>query len=477
MAKPKTVERALTNLQALIRRPPSGNEEVVMSHEVPEDLRSDQFQVVGLPREESAALKEVQSLWSEDLRFEHLKDPEVERVTWRFVCLAHLRRKDDLVAKFVADHAREPMQRTCFFPVELLTVKKEVELYGVRLFPPDAVERPPTLFGHDPGPTMGSIIAVECTGTDYGKMSTRARAVAERALRLLRATFREERWLPDFQLRFRLGPVVWFDDSIAAGWSSPPEEGSELEVDDGLLRHATSQQISTLPAEPSTDVERRAERALEWFERAQLAVDPIIELLYLFFALETILGDTSEGLKAPALAVRRAMLGLLTSGGFTHPSRTYLLYDGVRSAAVHGEAPPALGEREVSNFAWDVRRALNEFLEFARREGLTKRAQVRRALDAHERRESVVQGLLRDDPKQWTPYLKPDPEVLAERWLKQAERTTETLADMRDDQFERLETLVAEIRGRRPTRARETAQESGGDADPTEDGSPSARGP
>jgi hypothetical protein len=451
MAKRKPVERALTKLQALIRRRPSGNEEAVMSHEVPEDLRSEEFQVVGLPREESAALEDVQSLLSEDLRFEHLKDADIERVTWRFVCLAHLRRKDDLVADFVAEHAREPMKRTCFFPVEWLTVKKEVELYGVRLFPPDAVERPPTLFGHDPGPTMGSIIAVECTGTDYGKMSTRARAVAERALRLMRATFREERWLPDQQLRFRLGPVVWFDDSIRAGWTSPPEEGWDLEVDDGLLCHATSQQISTLPDVPSNDVERRAERALEWFERGQLAVDPIVELLYLFFALEAILGDESEGLKAHALALRRAMLGLLTSGGFTHPSRTYLLYDEVRSAAVHGEAPPAIGEREVSDFAWDVRRALNEFLEFARKEGLTKRAQVRRALDAHERRENVVQGLLRDDPERWKPYLKPEPEALAERWLTQAERMTETLAEMRDDQFERLDTLVAEIRARRLT--------------------------
>jgi hypothetical protein len=207
------------------------------------------------------------------------EDPDVERVTWRFVCLAHLRRKDDLVAEFVAEHTREPIQRTCFFPVELLTVKKEVELYGVRLMPSDAVERPPTLFSHDPGPTMGSIVAVECTGTNREKMGERARAVAERALRLPRATFREERWLPDRQLRFRLGAVWWFDDSIRAGWTSPAEEGWDLELDEALLRHATSQEISTLPAEGRNDVQERAERALEWFERAQLAGDPIIQLL------------------------------------------------------------------------------------------------------------------------------------------------------------------------------------------------------
>jgi hypothetical protein len=238
-------------------------------------------------------------------------------------------------------------------------------------------------------------------------MGERARAVGERALRLLRVTFREEPWLPDRQLRFRLGPVWWFDDTIRAGWTSPAEEGWELELDEALLGHASSQQISTLPAKPNNDVERRAERALEWFEKGQLAVDPIVKLLYLFSALEAILGDRSEKLKASALAVRRAMLGLLTSGGFAHPSRTYLLYDEVRSYAVHGEAPRPISQREADAFAWDVRRAINEFLEYARAQGFARRAPLRRALDEHERRNSVVQGLLRDDPDLWGPHLNP----------------------------------------------------------------------
>ena len=72
------------------------------------------------------------------------------------------------------------------------------------------------------------------------------------------------------------------------------------------------------------------------------------ELLYLFFALEAMLGDKSEGLKAPALAVRRAIRGLVTRDGFIHPARTYLLYDEVRSAAVHGEEPPEIGQRRLT---------------------------------------------------------------------------------------------------------------------------------
>lgn len=101
------------------------------------------------------------------------------------------------------------------------------------------------------------------------------------------------------------------------------------------------------------------------------------------------------------------MLGLLTTGGSSHPTRTYLLYDRVRSTAVHGEEPVAIDQHEVNKSAWDVRRAINEFLEFARTEGLTKRAQVRKALDEHERRATVVAALLKDDPKLWERYLGP----------------------------------------------------------------------
>lgn len=310
------------------------------------------------------------------------------------------------MSDFATAHAREPMQRTCFFPVELLTIKQEVELYGVRLLPADAAQPPPMLFGPDPTATMSSVVAVDCSGTNYDNMRRRARIRAERALRLLRATLRENRFLHDSQLRFRLGETVWFDDR-ASGWRRRPEAGSELELDDELLREATSQEISTLPEVPTNDLERRVDLALQWFERAQLAGDPMIKLLYLFFALESILGDKSESLKAPALAIRRATLGLLASDGFVHPARTYLLYDKVRSTAVHGEEPPAISRKEVDAFAWDVRRALNEFLHYARGEGYTNRAQVRTALDEHPRREGIVKALIKDDPKLWGKYLSP----------------------------------------------------------------------
>jgi len=100
------------------------------------------------------------------------------------------------------------------------------------------------------------------------------------------------------------------------------------------------------------------------------------------------------------------MLGLLTSGHFAHPSKTYWLYDEVRSKAVHGDEPPEVSEREVNSLAWDVRVALNEYLHLARAEGFTRRKHVRDALDGDERRAEIIAALLDDDPTNWRSYVE-----------------------------------------------------------------------
>ena len=78
--------------------------------------------------------------------------------------------------------------------------------------------------------------------------------------------------------------------------------------------------ISGLPAKPRNDVEAHAELALRWFERAQMTEDQLTRLLFLFFAIEAILGDRSAAMKGANLAVRRAMLGFVTTGRFVDPS-------------------------------------------------------------------------------------------------------------------------------------------------------------
>ena len=371
---------------------------------LPEDLQSEQGRVLQLFADECAALNKVRALLSKDRRFEYLSENALRDATVRFVCEADRRRKGDLVARFVQQHARDLVTRTCFLPLELLVVSDKVDLFGITLIPAHRVDIPATVLGPDPRPTMASVVAVGCSGTDYEKMGNRARAVAEHALRLLRVALREDRWIDDRQLRFRLGSTIWFEDT-ASGWKSRPDEGWELELGNELIQLSASQEIAQLPPVATNDVERRADLALRWFERAQLEFDPMAGLLYLFYALEAILGEKSAAQKAASLAIRRAMLGLLVSGGFSHPARTFLLYDRVRSAAVHGEEPPEISEKAVDAFAFDVRRSINEFLAYARREGFTRRKQVREALDTHERRKRVVQSLLSQDPELWSKHL------------------------------------------------------------------------
>ncbi len=116
--------------------------------------------------------------------------------------------------------------------------------------------------------------------------------------------------------------------------------------------------------------------------------------LFLFFALEAILGNKAEGKKARGLAIRRAILSHKTNEGFTHPGRIYLLYDDVRSVAVHGGDPPHVPEDEIKKFSWDLRWAINEFLDLARQEGLSKRGRLLAILDSDPNVTSIEERFL-----------------------------------------------------------------------------------
>lgn len=171
------------------------------------------------------------------------------------------------------------------------------------------------------------------------------------------------RFLPDEQLRFRLGRSMWFDTG-AGGWTSRPDQGWELELDEQLMATAQGAALFSLPLEGRNDIEKRTNIALRWFEQAQLAGDPLMGVLFCFTALEAILGEVSSKLKAPDLALRRGLLG----------------------------------------FMWDVRMALTQYLRLARKEGLLRRRQVRKLLDEHPSREKVIAGLLRSDPNTWEEF-------------------------------------------------------------------------
>jgi hypothetical protein len=68
---------------------------------------------------------------------------------------------------------------------------------------------------------------------------------------------------------------------------------------------------------------------------------------------------------------------------------------------VHGGEPPALSSKEVHAFAWDVRRALGEDLEFAGAEGLQGRGRLPNALENHSDRERLVCWLRENGDSKW----------------------------------------------------------------------------
>jgi hypothetical protein len=99
------------------------------------------------------------------------------------------------------------------------------------------------------------------------------------------------------------------------------------------------------------------------------------------------------------------MLGHLTGGSFTHPSRTYQLYEEVRSAAVHGSEAPEVSEADVRLFASDVREAVNEYLRYGKEQGFTRQSQLVGALDSHPERPQLIEWIRNYGGDMWDKYL------------------------------------------------------------------------
>lgn len=372
---------------------------------VPEDLQHDGLASVSFSKTEANALKKAVELLGTDLRFEYLEDGQRRDLVHRFAIRALTDDKQS-VADFVAEHAREIKKVYCYMDIEDLAVTSELRVADVRFVPPDRAPAP-RLFNRPI--SVRGVAVVACEGTDFSKMTERAKVSAGVAVRVLRSALREHNFIPENQLRFRLGEHAWFDES-QAGWRRHTADPFELELDAALAEFVESQAISSLPAVPSNDAERRLHRSLFWLDKAQLEMDPTTRLLFGFFALETILGDRSEGPKALGIAYRRAMLGAAVSEHFTAPDRTFYLYDSIRSAAVHGEGNLLVTEKEARIFLWDVRRAIREYAAFSRREGLTKRRQIRRALENHPDRPKMEELLMAENSKRWRKFFSAEHE-------------------------------------------------------------------
>ena len=356
----------------------------------------------------------VLSKLDSDPRFEWITPKELDSALWRVVCEARLRPNDLTVADtFLEEHTREPIEETCYFRIEGLTINAEVDIFDVRLLPASTVAVPDHIKAFEAidyssgSPPDGSVAAVPVAGTRGVRMAERGRAGAEHAVRLLRMTLKAHRELDDRSLRFKVSSTVWWMGGGGGRWSMPDRPTRALPLLADFVSLATSQPVGRLSAAGGNDIEEHARIALGWFERAQLDDDPIPKMLYLFFALEAILGDRSEGLKAEKLALRRAIVGHLTTGSFRHPRRVYTQYEQIRNEAVHGGQPQLVGEKEVVQFSADIRDGINEFLQLAESGGHRSRTELLRLLDDDPARAELAANLYTEDPTLWS-RLKPD---------------------------------------------------------------------
>jgi hypothetical protein len=366
---------------------------------------------IGLDARQAQAVQDAEGQLVEDLRFEHLRgDTRDALVQFIFQCRDEPRR--DHVSTFVASHAKPPRTAPCYFPIEYLRVGKETSVLGLRLIAPTHPEAPSPIGRFAPDPPVGCLAVVDTEGTDPGQMVDRARRRVEHVLRLTRIALHEHRDLHDRQLRFRLGEGFSWD--WAAGFQRSPESAFELGLDDGLVNLAESQPVARVPFAPLRQLDGQVDLSTRWIERAMFTGEPLVALLFLFFALEALLGRKSEGLKAHELALRQMVLSQVVDGGFTHPSETFLLYDRVRSAAVHGENAPVVDRETVAGFAWIVRRTLAQFLSLAEREHFHKRSQLLSYLDNHADRPTCLKWLREDGGDEWRDYLAQHEEVAAE---------------------------------------------------------------
>ena len=398
----------LTELQRLVRRNATVRaDETAMTISIPEDLATPDARTLILGHLEAEALSRAKMTLEEDLRFEHLggqvADP-LQRKMIHFASQCAVNPSENHVPAFVAENEQVPEERTCFLGIEFLKVQEPLELFGLRLLPTDHDEIPDSTTWFSVDPPVGSVIAVPVEGTNLALMKDRASATAERSLRTLRVALRENPHLNPLQFRFRLSEGYSFGGKLA-GWQTGPDARWEVTLDRELLTMAESQAVAELAREPRNDLQRHAARAMSWIEDSMIEADPLKSLLFLFFALEAMLGDRSEGLKAHGLAYRRTLLSLATKESFTDPSRAYLLYDEVRSAAVHGEEAPPVSDDVWRALLWDVRLALNEYLELAARDGFQTRRRVLRYLRGHPDRPRLDDWLLEFDEVTWKEFL------------------------------------------------------------------------
>lgn len=371
---------------------------------VPAEFATPEITTIILDGAGIAAMEDAKAALVADQRFEYLVDGKPEELLWQFILRCVKDRGADHVPAFLREHGREIQQVTCYFPIANLGVGVEHQVLETRLLPPSAEQVPPQHDFFQLDESVGGVIAVPTSGTKNKLMAARARTIAEHVLGLLRVALKTTQpSILDGQLRFKIAEPWAFSNGSSGFWRSP-DRPFRIEMVKDLETLGQEKVLLSLPIVPRNKLERQVIVAVQWINRALLTSEPMVSLLYYFFALEALLGERSEGLKAPLVARRRAMLATAMGEGFRHPHDTYFLYEEVRSAAVHGGTAAYVDDEAIQSFGFDVRRALHQFLAYAQQEGFTRQSALVAALDAHPQNAELVDWLRTNGGPLWTNY-------------------------------------------------------------------------
>jgi hypothetical protein len=386
-----TVEIELRRLAGMLRQPrPSAMEEGVTFGTAVRDPMTGVSGFRYIRKEEKAQIDKCAYELQRDLRFEYLTKPSPEDVVLTLAREVLTQPNEDHISAFVSARAHVPEEHTVYIPIESLIISQEYEISGVRFVPTND----PTLPNHEVlfnvGPPAGAVAIVQVSGTGQLPMLERARSKIGHAVRILRLAFGAEVNLHARQLRFRMGASYAFDANME-GVHTPKDVTYQLGANTYLFDLARSEPVSELPASPTNDLERHANIALHWMERAYLEGDPLAGTLFAYFAFEALLGDTSNKRKGEALAFRQMVLGHLSENLFNNPVATQRQYELIRSAAVHGSEIPEVNEDDFAFLLLHVRKTLNQYLAIAKDNAITKRSQLVSFLENHAERSKLIQ--------------------------------------------------------------------------------------
>jgi len=368
---------------------------------LPADLASDGTRTLCFLRDEVEAADRATAALLGDVRFEHLDRAEDQ--VRRFMAECWADRSADHVPLFVASRSAEVRNATCYIPVEFLGVTSVAEFPGVRLLPVDDPQVPPPTPWFVLEKPTGCVAAVEVEGSSFARMADRARDRVNHLLRAVRIA--QSAHVQDFQLRFRIGIGYAFDDRLR-GWNRRDDEAYELRLTEQIAKGLLSHPAMSVPVSERSDIEEKAALAMGWMERACLTGDNLIAMLYRFFALEALLGDKSEGLKAHGLAFREMMLSHAIGGGFRHPNATFFYYDQIRSVAVHGGQAPDVPPKVAAQFEWAARDALGNYLALARQQGFSRRGKLLNFLDQHPDKPKLLAWIRDHGGPGWNRFLE-----------------------------------------------------------------------